>query len=49
MLTTVKNINYLFNKDNCFIKESESYKKILQILVRSFVNFHPGLLATKAR
>jgi len=27
MLATVKNINYWFSMDNCFVKASKSYKK----------------------
>jgi len=28
MLTTVKNINYLFSMDNCFVKESKRYENL---------------------
>ncbi len=32
MLTTVKNSNYLFSMDNCFVKASESYEKSYKFL-----------------
>ncbi len=47
MLITVIIINYLFPMNNCVVKASEIYKKILQICLRSFVNFHPDVNKTK--
>jgi hypothetical protein len=38
MLTTVI---IIFPMNNCVVKAFESYKKILQICLRSYVNFHP--------
>ncbi len=41
MLGTVNNLNNWFSMHYCFVKAFKSYKKILQICVRSFVNSHP--------
>jgi hypothetical protein len=43
MLTTLKNINFSCSMDNYVVKVSKDYKKILQICLRSFVNFDPGV------
>jgi len=31
MLYTLKNINYLFSMDNCFVKASKSYKSLTNL------------------
>jgi len=45
LLTTLKNINYWFSMDNCFVKASKSYKRILQICLKSFVNSYPDRIS----
>jgi len=43
MLITRKNINYLFSMDNCFVKTSESYKNLTNLL-KKFSEFPPRRL-----